>query len=1334
MRSVALHKPLISSLGKLWTQRNLCLPNASESLRFYSSVNLENPPLAVSFSKSVFRKSIGIPLSEGKDYSLNFCGSTFDEESFRDLIEKIRNYQIETLGLSECTLPNSDINSLIESCCLSGMKSLDLSGVRLEKQHLETLIQFLPFSSIHSLALSLSPSQVTESIQLKTIAETRNIEFQHYKQDSASVKTTVVDSRVTQKTHSIFLSSFHKNKAAQGGFDSYELITTESLFSEILPDLSKGFFVTLSRSKNQQSIDHIILGTAKGRGWVIPFREILLNRDDLFFKKVKKVFEDPSIPKYFYAYRRDFHALQDHGILVKGLGFDLIFAQKFMSKDPLPRQRFSKRDEPSVNWPDVPNDSLLMAKKMASFDYELFLTLEQKLLKKKQSLFFRHILLPLEELFLSMRKNGLPVNQDFVQRFYDYSKIAMEKATQNIQFHNSLNIGVQKGLFAVWRDKYTDLFNSKRNQHSLCRMNEKNDGHIHDEHVLQRETIRRIQNFEILDETLRRMLNQKVFFIHRRPNFFRGVTAIPRLGNLSLKAIANTFQVEKNNHLYMIGFDELHLRILAQISQDLALKKLCKKNLKQGQLRKSINRKVFKHAKYIRHTEILNQFSCGMISKDKLFKIFCKDSEEMLQKYFQVFPKVKVFLDCPLNKQVEEQETPRVSDEKARIKKIRTLHQLATKYILTFAAQLHQGFSLSRFCSKIIFLDNQLLFLEVIPEEMDEILKVILKINQSIMKWSVPIPVHCERLDLVAAEAKSRHEFLTTLTQGVIPGIGSEKDQDLTRNSLNIFLFPSFARPRPIKRNDFLSLHRMRSQLQSIVQSAFRRIKTILFSNPIQAPSDSSRVDQMIQTYFPLIQLKPLQKQVIEQILDNKHTIALFPTGYGKSICFQIPALILEGTTIVISPLISLIESQVLELIEKGISATRATSAVQIEENKHKIIYVTPEAFTRNDMRKALTKTNISLFVIDEAHCIYQWGNTFRKSYRELGTINRTFPKVPILALTASATTSTIQDICETLVVKDPKIVLGPFFRNNLSIRLESRYDLNKQLMDLLSRHRGETGIIYCEQRSEVDEMHELLSASGVRCKKYHAGMPGNERTDVLNLFLNGKIEIVIATVAFGMGINKTNVRFVCHTKIPGSIEQYYQEIGRAGRDGLNSECLLLYSPHDFIENLLFKIEADDPKIRNELHVKANEILYFSQNPICRQQQLANYFTGTKTKEVCNNCDICLGMTEVVDGTPIVQDILRAILLTNGSLPFKKLTELVCGKDSGFFSPEYKHLSVYGVLSSYSEDRVFNLLRYLVHKNVISVTDQVAGNQIFVLNDLSKRILRGEERIYIQRL
>jgi ATP-dependent DNA helicase RecQ len=495
-------------------------------------------------------------------------------------------------------------------------------------------------------------------------------------------------------------------------------------------------------------------------------------------------------------------------------------------------------------------------------------------------------------------------------------------------------------------------------------------------------------------------------------------------------------------------------------------------------------------------------------------------------------------------------------------------------------------------------------------------------------------------------------------------------------------------------------------------------------------------IQKALAKYWGYSDFLPLQKRAMECIGCGRDSIVVLPTGGGKSLCFQAPAVIMPGLTVVVSPLISLMKDQVDALTECGVAAARIDSSLSPEEQNRvitqirnrtlKLLYLAPERLVSDRFLGILRGTELSSIAIDEAHCVSMWGHDFRPEYRQLGILKATFPGVTIGAYTATATQHVRDDIALQLHLENPVRVIGSFDRANLVYKVQRRTERTKQVRVVLDRHIGESGIIYCIRRNDVDQMCAALSAKGYNVAPYHAGMTDEDRKKNQDLFINEKVDTIVATIAFGMGIDKSNVRYVVHTGMPKSLEHYQQETGRAGRDGLEAECCLLYSGGDYAiwKRLLRDME---PEAHGIAMVKLNQMYGYCTGGICRHKAILRYFGQDLDKVDCAACDICLGQLDCVeDSLETAQKILSCILRLGERFGGSYTASVLVGsRDKRIMENEHDTLSTYSLLSDYSKRTIHDWIEQLVGQDYVEKTGEYS---LLKVTEKGWRVLRGKQK------
>ena len=502
---------------------------------------------------------------------------------------------------------------------------------------------------------------------------------------------------------------------------------------------------------------------------------------------------------------------------------------------------------------------------------------------------------------------------------------------------------------------------------------------------------------------------------------------------------------------------------------------------------------------------------------------------------------------------------------------------------------------------------------------------------------------------------------------------------------------------------------------------------------------------QVLKSIFGYDSFRPMQLEIIQQVMAGRDTVAIMPTGGGKSLCYQIPALLLPGITIVVSPLIALMQDQVSSLQASGVNAVFLSSTLswetycnhvnEIQNNNVKLLYLSPEAIANKEkLQRILRTTKVSCITIDEAHCISEWGHDFRPEYRKISQIKELFPEATCLALTATATDRVRTDIIKNLNLNKPAIFIASFNRPNIFLEVATKRNPFSQVKNCLDQHIGESGIIYCFSRKQVDELAARLEEAGYDALSYHAGLPDTLREHNQNLFIRDKVKIMVATVAFGMGINKPNVRFVIHYDMPKSLEQYYQEIGRAGRDGENSHALLLYSPADIHKIKFFMDNMEDSESAEKL---LQSMIKYATSHRCRRNVLLSYFGDTNpalatiskdesNKDYC--CDICATIPpKMKDVTIPVQKLLSCIVRVKENFGANYVIDILLGsKQKKIIERNHDKLSTWGIGKELQKENWLDLVECLIEYGLLQRSSEY---NILKLTNKSKILLKNREKI-----
>ncbi|MGE5499207.1 MAG: DNA helicase RecQ [Syntrophothermus sp.] len=495
---------------------------------------------------------------------------------------------------------------------------------------------------------------------------------------------------------------------------------------------------------------------------------------------------------------------------------------------------------------------------------------------------------------------------------------------------------------------------------------------------------------------------------------------------------------------------------------------------------------------------------------------------------------------------------------------------------------------------------------------------------------------------------------------------------------------------------------------------------------------------EILKSVFGYKSFRPFQEDIISNILNRKDLLAVMPTGGGKSLCYQVPALIFDGLTVVISPLISLMMDQVSQLRQLGVSAVMLNSAIPsgeycynydlVMKGKARLLYLAPESLQKEDVIKLLLSVRVDCITVDEAHCISEWGHDFRKEYRQIALLRKRLPSAVFIAFTATATRRVQDDIIKSLEMQHPEKFVASFDRTNLFLKVVQKNNPYEQAVAFINEHRGKSGIIYCFSRKQVDDLYKKLSAAGYSARPYHAGLSDVERHQNQDQFIKDDIDIIIATIAFGMGINKPDVRFVLHYDLPKNIESYYQEIGRAGRDGLKADCLLLFGYGDLVKlnHFIDQKETERDYLNAKSHL--NAMVSYAECNVCRRIPMIEYFGEKFNKENCGMCDNCVsGQEGLVDITVYAQKFLSAVKRTGEMFGAQYIIDVITGKENErILGNRHQSLSVFGCgMELDKSDWQFLVPQFVANK--LLIRDPVFGG--LKIADKGKMILLGSIKL-----
>ncbi|MBJ1656264.1 DNA helicase RecQ [Enterococcus faecium] len=498
-------------------------------------------------------------------------------------------------------------------------------------------------------------------------------------------------------------------------------------------------------------------------------------------------------------------------------------------------------------------------------------------------------------------------------------------------------------------------------------------------------------------------------------------------------------------------------------------------------------------------------------------------------------------------------------------------------------------------------------------------------------------------------------------------------------------------------------------------------------------------MNDLLKQYFGYDEFRPGQKEIIQKVIDQENVLGIMPTGSGKSICYQLPALLLDGLTVVVSPLISLMKDQVDAANQLGIPATFINSSLdgyetarrfqEIDRQQYRLLYIAPERFIMPDFIQAMKRWNVRMIAIDEAHCISQWGHDFRPSYLQMANQLDQLPNRPVIvALTATATVQVAADIKRLLKIPENNHIQTGFERENLRFQVIKDQKKEQYLIEYLKINKNQSGIIYAATRKEVDRLYHLLKKFDFSVGRYHGGLNENERTEMQEAFLYDRLQLIVATNAFGMGINKSNVRFVIHYQIPGSLEAYYKEAGRAGRDGLSSEAILLFSPQDIqVQKFFIQQSQREEGQKQKEYEKLKAMTEYVYIESCLQQYILNYFGETSSP--CNRCGNCLDDREIVEVTTEAQMVLSCLKRMGENYGKQMLMKVLAGsKEQKLQALGFGHLSTYGLMKNQSQKETMQLIEYLISNGYLLTIN--GEYPVLKVTERGIQVLKGQESVY----